>query len=311
MSSLVARSFPAAAMLAAASAVTNPAPHAEAIGWRLGVQAFCFYRITFFDMIDHLETIGIRYVEAYPGHKLGGAWPDTLFNENMPPEARAVVKKRLADAHITLVNIGVINLPNDEAQCRKVFDFAKDMAIETLVSEPPTDAFPMIDKLCAEYKIDVAIHNHPEPSPYWYPEHELTAFEGRSNRIGSCVDTSHWMRSGVNVEEWLKKLEGRIKCFHFGDVNPEKLAEFNEAKKKLIAESNPPTMVQHITQVPNAVYGQGAGDMMAWLREIKRQNIRALFCVEAFFERPPDETTALIAECAKYFDAAAVELSKN
>lgn len=50
-------------------------------------------------------------------------------------------------------------LPNDEAQCRKVFDFAKEMGIETIVSEPPKEAFDLIEKLCEEYKINVAIHN--------------------------------------------------------------------------------------------------------------------------------------------------------
>ena len=42
---------------------------------------------------------------------------------------------------ITLVNYGVVGLPNNEAECRKVFDFAKEMGIETIVSEPPEDAF--------------------------------------------------------------------------------------------------------------------------------------------------------------------------
>ncbi len=41
------------------------------------------------------------------------------------------------------------------------------MGIETIVSEPPEGAFDVIEKLCEEYKINVAIHNHPKPSRYW------------------------------------------------------------------------------------------------------------------------------------------------
>jgi len=41
------------------------------------------------------------------------------------------------------------------------------MGLETIVSEPPADAFDTVDKLCEEYGINVAIHNHPsgDPSP--------------------------------------------------------------------------------------------------------------------------------------------------
>ena len=35
------------------------------------------------------------------------------------------------------------------------------------MSEPPEGAFDVIEKLCEEYKINVAIHNHPKPSRYW------------------------------------------------------------------------------------------------------------------------------------------------
>ncbi len=90
---------------------------------------------------------------------------------------------------IKLINFGVTKLINDEAQCRKVFDFAKDMGIETIVSEPSEDAIGMIDKLCNEYKIKLAIHNHPKPSRYWNPDKVLEVCKGRSKMIGACADT--------------------------------------------------------------------------------------------------------------------------
>ncbi len=59
----------------------------------------------------------------------------------MTAEQKQAVKKILADAGVTLTNYGVVGLPNNEAECRKVFDFAKEMGIENIVSEPPADAF--------------------------------------------------------------------------------------------------------------------------------------------------------------------------
>jgi len=61
------------------------------------------------------------------------------------------------------------------------------MGVETLVAEPPAEAFETLDALCTEYKINLAIHNHPkdgiallEPGPG--PQSLCNC----SPRIGGC-----------------------------------------------------------------------------------------------------------------------------
>ena len=66
-----------------------------------------------------------------------------------------------------LQRYGVVQLPNDEAKSRKVFEYAKRLKLEGIVSEPPTDAIGLIDRLADEYGIKVAIYNHPAPSLYF------------------------------------------------------------------------------------------------------------------------------------------------
>ncbi|HOD03324.1 MAG TPA: TIM barrel protein, partial [Clostridiales bacterium] len=51
--------------------------------------------------------------------------------------------------------------------------------------------------LYSEYGINVAIHNHPPKSKYARPETPLMRLKGRSDRLGVCADTGHWMRTGV------------------------------------------------------------------------------------------------------------------
>jgi len=46
------------------------------------------------------------------------------------------------------------------AQARRLFDFCKEMDTGTIVAEPPADALDLIEKLCDEYRINVAFHNH-------------------------------------------------------------------------------------------------------------------------------------------------------
>jgi sugar phosphate isomerase/epimerase len=187
-------------------------------GWRLGMQAYSFNRFTFYEAVDKTRALGMEYIEAYPGQRLSDKHGDARFHHDMSPELRQEVKQMLRDKGVKLINYGVVGLPNNEAECRKVFDFARDMGIETIVSEPPENAIGLIDRLCQEYKIYVALHNHPEPSFYWNPDTVLRLVEGRSKWIGACADTGHWTRSGVDPVEAVRKLEGRIISFHFKDL---------------------------------------------------------------------------------------------
>lgn len=275
-----AQLLPAARAAAPAAA---GAPHAEKLGWRLGCQAYSFNRFTFDEAVDKVASLGLHVIEAYPGQKLSPQQLDVKFGPDMSADVRKAVKARLAEKEIKLVNFGVVGTSKDLAADRKLFDFAQDMGIETIVSEPPADAFDTLDKLCEEYRINVALHNHPEPSHYWNPKTVLEAVAGHSRRIGACCDTGHWMRSGINPIDALRKLEGRIISFHFKDLN--------EYGKKA-------------HDVP---WGTGKGDVKGMLTEIHRQGVKAVFSVE--YEYNWNDSLPEIAQCVAYFDRVAAELA--
>ena len=259
-----------------AAPLAQGAPNAEKLGWRLGCQAYSFNRFTFYEALDKIASLGLHYVEMYPGQKLSKEKPDVATNESMSAEIRKEVKKRLADSDIKLVCYGVTGAG------RGTFEFAKDMGIETIVSEPPLDAFDTLEKLCEEFEINLAIHNHPKASRYWNYETVLEVCKGRSKRIGSCADTGHWMRSGINPIEAIQKLEGRIISFHFKDLN----------------------QMGGGHDVP---WGTGAGDVKGMLTEIRRQGLKAVFSIE--YEHNWMNSLPEIAQSVKYFDKVAAELA--
>lgn len=269
----------------AAESATKGCPNAEKLGWRLGCQAYSFNRFTFFEAVEKNASLGLHYIEAYPGQKLSADKPTVKISPDMPADARAEVKKFLADKCVKLVNLGVIGLAADQAASRKVFEFAKDMGIETIVSEPKPEAFDTIEKLCDEYQINVALHNHPEPSPYWNPDTVLERTKGRSKRLGACADTGHWMRSGINPVDALRKLEGRIISFHFKDLD------------------------QYGKKGHDVPWGTGKADAKAVLAEIRRQKIQAVFSIE--YEYNWLDSVPEIAQCVAFFDQTAVELAKT
>jgi hypothetical protein len=74
-------------------------------------------------------------------------------------------------------------------------------------------------------------------------------------------------------------------------------------------DKNFPTMIEHVRGIPNVVYGTGPGDMRAWLEEIRRQGIEAVFAIEAFFHLPPLEAVEAMKPSIEYFEGIAAELA--
>jgi len=256
---------------------------AEKIGWRLSVQAYTFNRFTFFEAVDKTASMGIKHIEMYPEQQIDTE-NDSTTHYSMDAETRQKILNKLDAAGIKLVNYGVVG-GGDAADWRRLFEFAKAMGIETIVSEPDPDQMDVVETLCEEFKINVAIHNHPKPSRYWNPDTVLEAVRGRSKRIGACADTGHWMRSGLDPVECLKKLEGRIISLHFKDLD----------KKGDGAHDVP--------------WGQGAGDAKAMLTELNRQGFKGVFSVE--YEYHWDNSVPEIKQCAEYFNTVATELAGN
>jgi sugar phosphate isomerase/epimerase len=251
------------------------------LGWKLSSQAYTFREFSLLDTIDILHHLGIKYIELFPGQSFSREHPEG-FDHNSPPERVDELLAKLKSAGITPVCYGVVGLGDDEAEDRKVFDFAKKLHLLNIVSEPPEDALPLIDKLCQEYKINVAIHDHPQPSHYWNPDLLVQVTKGLSHRIGSCSDTGHWYRSGLVPLDCLKELKGRIISLHFKDLSEEK------------------------NDVP---WGTGVCNSKGMMEELKRQGFKGVFSIE-YESTHGVELIDNVAKCCQFFSDEATELAK-
>src|SRR5690625_1726497 len=226
----------------------------EDLGWKMGTQAYTFRKFTYFEAVDKTTELGLHYIEAYPGQSIGGRI-DGVMNYDIDDGRRQKIKDYLKKQDVELMAFGVI-VPDTHQQWDSLFAFAKDMGIANIVSEPHTEDLPYVSTLCEKYQINVAIHNHPKPSHYWSPDTLLAAINGLSNRIGSCADIGHFVRSGLDPLESLKKLEGHIIESHFKDVS----------------EDSP--------QAEDTVWGTGVCDIPAVIKELQRQNFKGLLSIE-------------------------------
>lgn len=230
-------------------------------GFAIGCQAYTFNRFSAFEAIEKTAEAGGKVIEFYPGQKLSKEEPDTKWDHNVSDDVINKVKEKLKQHQILAVNYGVVGLPNNETECRKVFEFAKKLGLRAITSEPPLEALDLIERLIKEYDICVAIHDHPrrpdDPNyKLWDPNHVLSMVKDRDKRFGACADTGHWVRSDLKPIDCLKILKGRIISSHLKDLH--------EAGRG-----------GH--DVP---YGQGVSDVKAILDELKAQNFEGNISVE-------------------------------
>jgi sugar phosphate isomerase/epimerase len=273
---------PGAALSAEAARCSSPA--AEKLGWRLAAQLYTFRRFPFYEALDMIAALGITSVEPCFFLKLCSKRPKLTTGPDLAPEVRKEFQKALADRGVAMRNFyGNVGANEDDA--KKTFEFAKEMGVETIVAEPPAEAFDMLDRLCDKYQINLGIHNHPKNPKvanykYWDPDNVLAVCRDRSKRIGGCCDTGHWVRSGLNPVECLKKMQGRIVTMHLKDV---------------IEAGNPSAR-----DVP---LGTGKADYAAVLAELRRQGFRGVMSIE--YEHDSPKLTEDVAECVAFVEKTA------
>ncbi len=238
-------------------------PSAEKLGWRASVQHYTYRRYGLFNALDKVAALGLRHVEVRSNVALDSRQPDVLANEDMPADTRKRLKVMLAERGLSIPSV-FADFNGSSDQARRVFEFCKELGADIVVAEPPAEAFDMIEKLCEEYRMPLAIHNHQKgQSQYWSPEQVLAVCRNRSRRIGACCDCGQWARSGLDPVECLRQLNGRIISFHLKDV----------------ARKGDP-------QSRNTIMGEGEADCAKVLKELKRLTYHGLVTVDFEHDTP-------------------------
>jgi sugar phosphate isomerase/epimerase len=266
----------ACGLLSGLTTFASPIPDdCQTGGFALGCQAWTFNHFTVMEAIDKTAEAGGKVIEFYPGQKFSVEQPDAKFDHNASDEMIAAVQARLKKDGIRAVNYGVVNIPNNEADARKIFAFAKKLDLYGVTTES-VGSIDIIEKLVKEYDIRVGFHDHPkrpnDPAyKMWDPNYVLSVVKDRDARIGACADTGHWVRSGLNPVDCLKILKGRIISSHLKDLN------------------------EKSTEAHDVPYGTGVSDVPAILRELKHQNFAGNISIEYEY----DWTTSLpeVAQC--------------
>ena len=255
---------------------------AEKNGWKLSMQSYTFHKFTVVEALKKAHELGLHYIEIYPGHKMGEGFGDAAFGYSLTTEQQDQIKEIAKSKDIKIVSSGVWLPRHDEWE--KVFQFAKDMELEFISAEPSREDWDLVENLAKQYKIKVAVHNHPNESSYWKPEILLNIIADRSPLLGSTVDVGHYKRMNVDPIPALKKLEGKLFALHFKDIAPQ----------------GPEDVLEDV------VWGQGTLNIKGILEELKRQDFKGYFTIE--YEANWENNLPEIKESIDYFNQVADEI---
>lgn len=185
----------------------------------LALQAYTFKDRSLVETIEVAKRLGFTAIELTPVQKIGGAFKGSVKYSDMSPETVVAVRAYLGGCGLKVLSYGVVN-EKDEAGWRRQFEFVKALGIGTILTEPPPEQLPLIDRLAQEYKIRVMIHNHAKNNPWWDPAFMSEKVSACSEYVGAGADLGHWPAAGVKPVEGIQRLmTSRIFALHFVDVD--------------------------------------------------------------------------------------------
>ncbi len=173
----------------------------------MGCQSYSFRNFDLKGAIACIQELGLKEMEFCAVH----------FPPDKDAERFADVQAAIAAAGIATPCYGVEGFTADEAANRKKFEFAKALGVDILTADPAPDSFDNLEKLCEEYGIKIAIHNHGPGARYDKVSDTLNAVNGRSPLIGACLDTGHCIRSGETPHAVAETLGDRLISVHLKD----------------------------------------------------------------------------------------------
>ena len=176
---------------------------------KLGIASYSCRKFTLDQTLDMAKVLGIRHM----------TFKDVHLPRTDPPETTRALRARIEAAGITIMGGGTITLPNDAAQIRKDFEYAKNAGFPLIYTDPEPAALDTIEKMAKEYDIRAVIHNHgPEDKRWPRPQDAYAAIKSRDKRLGLCIDIGHTTRTGTDPVQACRECRDRLYDMHVKDL---------------------------------------------------------------------------------------------
>jgi sugar phosphate isomerase/epimerase len=248
-------------------------------GFALGLQSYTLRRFTLDQALDAAHDLGLAQMELIPELHLGPFDLGSHFPVVAESGPIADVRRRCAARGIEIAAHGVNAVP-DAVSGAHLFLFAEKAKIPILTISPELGVLSELDSLCdAHPSVRLAIHNH-GPHLAWEGVEEIaSALEHRNPRFGACVDTGHYIRSGIDPVAAIRRLGPRVHAVHLKDfVGPGFFAK-------------------------GCVLGDGKLDLPGVFAALREVDFRGALSLE--YEENPDDPLPDVSACLRAASRAA------
>jgi sugar phosphate isomerase/epimerase len=260
---------------------------AEADGFALGLQSFTLRKLPLEPMLDAVARLGLDRVELIPDTSI-------LFYElgsHLPVGTDAAgiesLHAALAARGIRLAASGVHGVA-DPAEAERLFRFARQARIPLLTIAPEDEALDALDGLCEEHPdVRLGIHNHGPYFRYDKIADVEQSLEGRHPGFGACVDTGHFIRSGEDPVEALRRLGPRVHGVHLKDFQGEGFF------------------------ADGCILGEGKLELDACLRTLREIGFGPEQALSIEYEENPDDPIADVEACVRAARDAAARVARG
>jgi len=240
-------------------------------GFNVGLQSYTLRNFKVDQALEEIKKMDLHGVEMFDAH----------FNSKSSDADIQAMKSKTEGMGIKILGHGVNPFTKDHDANRRWFEFAKKAGIRNLSANPSEDAFDSLDKLCEEYQIRIAIHNHGPGARYDKVADVLTAIKGRHPLIGACADLGHYIRSAEDPVRVINLLEGRLYGIH--------LKDFADQKDK----------------TKGVILGQGHLDTVGVFKALRKVNFPQDGCLVLEYEENPQDPIADVQACLAVASEAA------
>lgn len=194
------------------------------VPFHVGIAGFTFHKFKLDETLQMMKRVDVRYLCIKDFH----------LPLKSTPEQIAAFHEKCKKFNVTGYAVGPIYMQSEE-QAKDAFEYAKRVGVKTVVGVPvemrkvngknerfgSRKLLVYIEKLCKEFDMRYAIHNHGPDMPNLFPtaENGWELIKDLDPRVGFCLDIGHQYRAGYDPVSAIYAYPDRIHDVHLKNVS--------------------------------------------------------------------------------------------
>jgi hypothetical protein len=180
------------------------------LGWEVGISSAVFGALTFSDAAGLADALGLATIQGDSRQKVSSLI-DKDLDFQLQPDGIAAVKARLAELRLKMVAYRVESI--DENSAAKLFAFAKELGVKTIITGAVPSSLSTVEKLAADNGMDVAIAIDGDPKTV------MNAIGSAGPHVGVGLDFGNLIEQGIKPVDALAMVKDRLMAVRLRDRN--------------------------------------------------------------------------------------------